>query len=78
MSDGEIFAAMAAAIGTLFSALVYTLRQRAEEWRELYEQEREDKKIMLAEVKDTNCMLREVVAVIQHLPRRKTDWETRP
>jgi len=44
MSDGEITATLVAAVGTLFSALVLALRQRAEDWRGLYEQERADRK----------------------------------
>ena len=79
MSDGEMTAALLAAIGTLFSALLYALRQRADDWRALYEQERADRlessELALEGIRQANEALRHILAIVQALPKRRTDWE---
>lgn len=81
MSDGEIIAGLMAAIGALFSALLLAYRQAIADWKGLYEQERasrvEVERLALAGINQANEALRQVLAVLQTLPRRKTDWEAK-
>jgi DNA-binding phage protein len=82
MSDGDMIAGLMAAIGALFSALLLAYRQAIADWKGLYERERADRieveKLALAGINQANEALRQILAVMQALPRRKTDWEGKP
>jgi hypothetical protein len=82
MSEGEVIAGLMAAVGALFSALLLAYRQAIADWKGLYEQERSDRveveRLALAGINQANEALRQILAVMQTLPRRKSDWEGKP
>lgn len=79
MNEREMIAALVAAISVLYGALHLALRQRIEDWKGLYENERkahiETRTLILEELKENNAVMLEMTRVLKNIPRRKQDWE---
>ncbi|MES4791837.1 MAG: hypothetical protein C4321_01575 [Chloroflexota bacterium] len=79
MNEGETIAALVAAISVLYGALHLALRQRIEDWKGLYENERkahiETRTLILEELKENNVVLLEMTRKLGSTSRHKQDWE---
>jgi citrate synthase len=79
MSEGELIAALVAAISALYGALHLEMRKRSEDWKEMYEREREERvetaTLALDGIRQANQALQQIIRALEHLPKRREDWQ---
>lgn len=82
MDPQSIITLGSGAISALFGALMLVMRQRAEDWRGLYQEERADRKDALRvaadDIRENTRTVKEAVDkltdALQALPKRADDW----
>jgi hypothetical protein len=79
MDPTVIVTMLSTAIAALFGALVYTMRQQRDDWKGLFEKERDShdktRETSATEARSNAEAIRELADFIKSLPRRKTDAE---
>jgi hypothetical protein len=55
------------------------MRKRSEDWKELYEREREERvetvTLALDGIRQANQALQQITRALEHLPKRREDWQ---